>query len=452
MPKEFDVFIVGGGPAGQTLANACHAGGLRVGITENRGYSGTCGLRGCDPKRVMGTAVEAVDHVDRLRGHGVNGRVDLDWTEMHAFVDSFIDGKPARARRALEEEGITTFTDTACFTGPKALKVGEHTVEAKHIVLATGQHPAPLDIPGDEHALTSDDFHRLDQLPERVLFVGGGYIGLESAHIAARAGREVTILNNDDDPLPMFETDLANSLLKVTTDELGIKLVLNCRAKAIERIGTGFRVSAEDADGRKQHFEVDLVFNTAGRTATFESLDLESAGIEASPKGIPVDEYLRVKDRPNVYAIGDIADSDGPPLTPVAELDAKALAKTLVDGELTRPDYSGLSTAVYTLPELAMVGLTEKEARDRGYEVEVKADLDATHIYNARRTKARACAYKTIVDAKTGKLLGAHLLGPHASEAINIFALAIRAGLQASLLRDTPWAYPTWGSDVSRMV
>ena len=450
--RAFDVFIIGGGPAGQDLARACNASGMSVGIAEYRGFGGTCGLRGCDPKRVMVSVSEAVDGVDRLVGHGVEGEATLVWDDVRAFVAEFVKPKPEAARANLESEGITTFTAKASFVSADRLRVGDEEVSASKIVIATGQRPAPLGIPGEELAKTSDDFHGLEALPARILFIGGGYIGLESAHICARAGCRVTVVNSDDDPLPMFERAFADRLVQAS-EELGIEFVMNASAEKIEEREDGFRVSVKTEDGSTRAFDdIGLVMNTAGRVANVEDLNLGVLGVEADGQGIKVDEYYRVGGHGNIFAIGDVANHEGAPLTPVAQLEAEALARTLTKGRLSVADYTGISTAVYTLPELAGVGLTEQQAREQDYVVEVIDKLDAESQFNARRVNARAYGYKTVTDAETGELLGATVIGPRASEIINLFALSIRAGIPTQVLSEMPWAYPTWGSDVAGMV
>ena len=446
-----DVFIIGGGPAGLTLANLCRDGGLDVTIADAIAFGGTCTYRGCAPKRIMASVSESIDSVDRLVGHGVRGEAQMAWPEVKRLVDGYLDGHSEGIVETFEGKGIRALLQRVTVTGPGTLEAGGQTYTADHVVVATGQRPAPLGIPGEEHANVSSDFHELPEMPRRVLFIGGGYIGLESAHIAARSGSEVTIVNNDDDPLPMFEPDLVEVLLDASR-ELGIDFHFNQSAKSIEREGDAFRVTTEDADGGEHHYTVDLVLNTAGRIANVEGFGLEALGAEVSGKGVAVDECFRVEGVDGLYAIGDVGDDEGPPLTPVAQIEAKALANTILTGDPTPPDYSGLPTAVYTLPELACVGLMESEARDAGYDVEVVQKLNACEQFNAYRMRARAYAYKTIVDKESGKLLGAHVLSPHASEVINVFALTIRAGLPAKTLKDVPWAYPTWGSDVSGMV
>ncbi len=447
----FDVFVIGGGPAGQTLAQRCAAGGLRVGITEHRGYGGTCALRGCDPKRVLVTRSAALQAVDQLNGHGLDGLPILNWADSRAAVAAIMNPIPLKAEDALRKSGIIVFTNEACFSAPQLLQIGTERVKAQHIVIATGMRPAPLDIPGAAFAKTSDDFHALADLPARILLIGGGYIGMETAHFCARASRKVTVINDDDDPLPTFDDDLVARFLDCTR-QLGIDYQPKVKATSIEAIDDerSFRVSLRNEAGELTTLTCDLVINSAGRLPNIESLRLDKAGITPEKEGIPVDEYFRVKGSPGIYAIGDVAHSKAPPLTPVANLEAETLAKTLL-GKAKEADYRGVATVIYALPELACVGLTERQAKAQGLKVEVRSFIEADHKFNAKRTGAAAYGYKVLVD-NDDHIIGAHILGPMAGEQINILALAIRAGLKAELLREMPFAYPTWISDVSAMV
>ena len=449
--QSFDVFVIGGGPAGKTLAQKCKAGGLSVGIAEPNGFGGTCTLRGCDPKRVMVTRTMAMQDVRNLQGAGLDAVPTLDWPTTRAVTEDIIREASRGAEQSLADDGIEIFEATAKFIGRHRLQVGDRQIEAEHIVIATGQRPAPLEIPGAAFAKTSDEFHRLGAIPESVAFVGGGYIGMESAHFLARAGSKVTILNNDDDPLPMFEDDLVQRFLECTP-HLGITYVPNTNVEQIEELSPEcFRVSAKDKDGTTCTYDVALVMNTAGRVPNLDALDLDEAGIETEKGGIPVDDYFRVRGAAKVYAIGDIAVNEAPPLTPVAGLEAEALAKTVL-GTDTKPDYRGIATVVYGLPELATVGMLEEDAKEKGLDYTAVAKTDADGMYNAKRSGARAYGYKVIIDKRTDEILGAHLIGPQAGEQINVLALAIRAGLTAETLRAMPFAYPTWGSDVSGMM
>lgn len=450
--QQFDVFVIGGGPAGKTLAEKLAKAGKTVAVAEPNGFGGTCTLRGCDPKRVMVTRTMALQDALNIQGAGLDGTPTLNWPDTRAAVHDIIGPVPDGIREKLEEAGVTVFLAYAEFTGAHTLSVGGEEVRAEQIVIATGQRPAPLDIPGEGHARTSDTFHEIDEIPARAIFIGGGYIGMESAHFLARAGAKVTILNNDDDPLPMFEPDLVARFLDCTK-ALGIDYVPDTSAAAIAEAGSGgFRVSAKDKNGEASSYEAELVMNTAGRIPNLEKLNLAAAGIETEKGGIPVDDHFRVEGAPHVFAIGDIGNAESPPLTPVAGLEAEAVLETITGEGPGTANYDGIATVVYGLPELATVGLMESAARKQGRDIRVVEQLDADGQFNARRTGARAYGYKVIVDAGTDELIGGHLIGPQAGEQINVLALAIRYGLTAEQLRLMPFAYPTWGSDLSGMM
>ena len=450
--QTFDAFVIGGGPAGKTLAEKLARAGKSVAIAEPNGFGGTCALRGCDPKRVMVTRTKAIQDALNIHGRGLDGKPELNWPDTRAAVHAIIDPIPDNSEEVLREAGVTVFLDYARFTGAHTLEVGGEEVRAEHVVIATGQRPAPLDIEGEAHARTSDTFHDIEAIPERAVFIGGGYIGMESAHFLARAGSKVTILNNDDDPLPMFEPDLVGRFLECTK-HLGIDFVPDVKAKCIEEDGAGgLRVIAEGKDGEESSYGADLVMNTAGRVPNYEKLDLEAAGIAFDEKGIPVDDRFRVAGAPHVFAIGDIGNADSPPLTPVANLEAEAVLETLTGEGPGTVNYDGIATVVYGLPELATVGLMESEAREKGVDIRVVEELEADGKFNAERTGAMAYGYKVVIDAGSGEIVGAHLLGPDAGEQINVLALAIRYGLTAEQVRLMPFAYPTWGSDLSGMM
>jgi glutathione reductase (NADPH) len=270
-------------------------------------------------------------------------------------------------------------------------------------VIATGACHTDLGIAGEELLTTSTQFLDLDALPRRIVFVGGGYIAFEFAHIAARAGAQVQVLHRGSRPLEKFDPDLV-SLLVQASRELGI-----------------------------------------------EELDLAAASVARQKDGVSVNEYLQSVSNGAVYAAGDAVASGVFPLTPVAGMQGGIVARNLLEGNQHTPDYTGIPSVVFTTPPLARVGLSEEAARAQGLRFTAHHD-DTSSWYSSRRVALPHTRFKTLVEEGTGRILGAHLLGLHAEEVINLFALAIRMGLRASDLKQMVYAYPTSASDVGYML
>jgi glutathione reductase (NADPH) len=450
MSETFDLVVIGTGAAASTVANRCRAAGWTVAIVDELPYGGTCQLRGCDPKKVLRRAAEVVDATRLMRGKGIaDPGLRIDWPGLMRFKRGFTDPVPANKQQAFADSGIVTCNGTARFVAEDALEVGGEHLQARHIVIASGAEPVPLPIRGAEHLTTSDRFLELDQLPRRVLFIGGGYVSFEFAHIAARADAEVVVLDRGARPLKAFEPDLVAQLLD-RSRALGIDFWAKAAVEAIEQVAAGFRVLAT-IEGRRETFEADLVVHGAGRAPALERLDLERGKVRADKKGVAVDEHLQSVSNPRVYAAGDAAATAGAPLTPVASLEGAVVASNLLDGNTRTPDYTGVPSAVFTIPALARVGLDEAEARARGLEVEVKV-TDMSDWYSVARVgETHACA-KVLLETGAGRILGAHLLGPEAGELINFFGLAMRTGLTASDLQKLVSAYPSAASDLGYLL
>jgi glutathione reductase (NADPH) len=355
---------------------------------------------------------------------------------------------PAEAEAGLTNAGVRTFHGGARFTDRTTVQVGEQVLNARHVLIATGARPASQAYPGAEHLMTSDRFLELYELPRRIVFVGGGYVSFEFAHVAARAGTQVTILHRGSRPLESFDPDLVALLLE-RTRALGIDVQLRTEVRGVAGSGSGFTVHSM-SEGVSRAFEGDLVVHGAGRMPALASLDLDRAGVAWDQRSVKVNEFLQSVTNPAVYAAGDAAGS-GPPLTPVAGVDARVVAANLLDGNHRTPDYSGVASVVFTIPPLASVGLTEAAARAQKRKFRVRHERTSAW-YTAKRVAEDACGYKTLVEEGTERILGAHLLGPHAEEVINLFALAVRKGLTSRDFKEAIFAYPTAGSDLAYML
>ncbi len=449
--RAFGLVIIGTGSAASVVASRCRAAGWTVAIVDSRPFGGTCALRGCDPKKVLVGAAEAIDSIRRLDGRGiVPAGVRIDWRGLMAFKRSIIAAVPRNREEGFAKEGIEAFHGRAHFIGPTAIAVGSDELEGRHILVATGAKPADLGIPGREHLITSGQFLELDDLPSSIVFVGGGYISFEFAHVAARAGARVTIVHRGERPLELFDPDLVD-LLEARTRALGIALQVRTDVTGIERSRDGFVVHASTG-GAARKVESALVVHGAGRVPEIDDLGLDTAGVAWDRRrGVIVNEYLQSASNPAVYAAGDAAASGGPALTPVAGYDGRVVATNLLQGNTVTPDYSIVPSILFTLPPLASVGLREQAARERGLKF-VTHQENTDGWYSSRRIGEDTSGFKVLVEESSGRVLGAHVLGPHAEEVINLFAVAMRGGMLAADLKSMFFGYPTNASDVPYMV
>jgi glutathione reductase (NADPH) len=448
--QKFDVIAIGTGSAASTVALRCREAGWQVAIVDARPFGGTCPLRGCDPKKVLVGAAEVLDWARRMQDKGIKtANLQMDWSELMRFKRSFTEPVPKRREDEFANAGIAAFHGRAHFAGPTTLEVGEKKLEGRQIVIAAGQVPADLEIPGAANLTTSDQFLDLSQLPPRILFIGGGYIAFEFAHLAALAGSQVTVLHRGLRPLTLFDPDLVDQLVE-RTRELGIDLHLETEATGIEKTSAEFIVHASRG-GEAVSFQSDLVAHAAGRVPEINDLKLEIAGIEWNKRGVRVNEFLQSVSNPAVYAAGDAAASGGPPLSPVASYEGRIVASNLLQGNHQTANYLGVPSVVFTIPPLAAVGLSERAAREQNLKFRVKKQKTSTW-YSSRRIAETCSGYKLLVEEGTDRILGAHILGSGASEVVNLFAVAIRSGMRATDLKHTLFAYPTSGSDVTRML
>jgi len=346
------------------------------------------------------------------------------------------------------EKGIETFHDNARFNGRNTMKVDDKLLESRYFLIAAGAEPVKLGIPGEEYLATSEDFLNLEHLPRRIVLVGGGYIAAEFSHIAARAGAKVTVLQRGERMLVHFDPDLVDWLTE-KFGKIGINVRTRTKVESIEKTGTGFAVRA-NSEGKSITVEADIVVHAAGRAPALDALDLGAAGVSLKSGRLQLNEYLQSISNPAVYAAGDAAQM-GPPLTPVSSHDAKIAAANMLAGNKLKPNYTGVPSVAFSVPPIAAVGLSEAEARKQGLKFRMKSQK-ASDWYTARRVAEPTYGFKVLVEEGTGRILGAHLVGPHVDEVINVFALAIRKGLTAEDLKTTMFAYPTGASDIGYMV
>ncbi len=492
----FDLIVIGTGTAASTTASECSSAGWSVAIIDSLPFGGTCALRGCDPKKVLVEAAKVIDSNQRHNNKGIIGSeaIHIKWSDLISFKRTFTDPYPKHREDGCIKAGIVPFHGHAQFISPTAVKVEVHKdsnnndtiLNGRHILIATGSKPMNLNIPGSENVITSDQFLELrdNNLPDRIVFVGGGYISFEFAHIAARAGSKVTIIHRGNQPLEHFDPDLVNRLVQRSMD-IGIDVILQAAVKSIDKSSSSSATtinfsnegrnklvvhysslsSSEPSKENKQKsdddvttssstvVEADLVVHGAGREPNIGGLNLADAGaVQYTHRGIIVNEYLQSVSNPAVYAAGDVAANMGLPLTPVASYDGAVVATNLIKGNTLKSNYTGLPSVVFTIPPLVSVGLQEEEAKDQRLRFKIKYN-DTSGWASSRRVGETCAAFKVLIEEDTNRILGAHILGPHAEEIINIFSLAIRLGLTTKDLNDPIiYTYPTNSSDILYML
>ncbi|MFP5253559.1 MAG: dihydrolipoyl dehydrogenase family protein [Actinomycetes bacterium] len=450
MREAYDLIVIGAGMAGVAAANKCADQGWDVAIVDALPYGGTCALRGCDPKKILRRGAEIIDSARLMRGKGIDdAALSINWSDLMKHKRGFSDPVPQNLERDLTSRGVDTLHGHARFTDENRIEIEGRPVEARRFLIATGARPRPLDFPGHEHLIDSTDFLNLEALPARVLFVGGGFISFEFAHIAARAGSSPVVVDRGARPLKGFDPDLVDLLLARSAD-VGIDVRTSAHITAVESTDAGCRVTLDRA-GATETVACDLVVHGAGRVPDLAALDLDAAGVDWGERGVTVSGHLQSTTNSGVYAAGDSADTPGLPLTPVAVFEGKVAASNMVKGTTTVPDYAGVPTAVFTVPELTRVGLLEQEARDSGIDVAVRYN-DTSGWYSNYRIGETTAAAKILVDRSSDRIVGAHLLGPEYGEIVNIIGLAMKLGLTTRQLKSMIAAYPSVGSDLGSML
>ncbi|MBU1383956.1 MAG: NAD(P)/FAD-dependent oxidoreductase, partial [Alphaproteobacteria bacterium] len=303
---DYDLIVIGAGTGGNGVARMTAAAGWKVASIDSLPYGGTCALRGCDPKKMLIAVTEGVDWANNMKGKGLEARSSVNWPEMMAFKRTFTDTMPSRIEAGFRKAGIAVLHGEARFTGRDTISLNGKTLRAKHFHIATGARPMTLDIPGEDLLATSTEFLELSERPDRIAFVGGGFIAMEFAHIAQRSGASaVTVLEMAGRPLGPFDADLVAMLVEASV-ELGIDVQTEAKVLKVEKQDDAFAVSYETPSGI-QVLTCDLVVHATGRVPNIDSLNLPAAGVEAGKRGIKVDAAMRTTN-PTIFAAGDCAD------------------------------------------------------------------------------------------------------------------------------------------------
>jgi glutathione reductase (NADPH) len=451
--RTYDVIIIGSGTGGQTTAFDLVSKDFKIAVVEQSDLpGGTCALSGCQPKKWFYEAAETIAKSRHLTGKGILNPPRGDWATIRARKNLFTSQIPGMTVEDLKEDGIDFIPGSARFIDPKTLVVDGMKISARNYVVAVGARPMSLPIDGAENVITSDRFLELEQLPERILFIGGGFISFEFAHFAARLGsgkQRTIILEHSQHPLGPFDAEMVDLLVNASRDEK-IEIYTDVQITSIKRKNTFYTV--ETRSGRS--FEVDAVVHGAGRVPNLENLDLHAAGITFTRKGIVVDRTMKTSN-PNVFAVGDCVAT--PQLARVADYEAHVAAKNISmkqrkGAEPEQIDYDAVPVILFTYPQYGMVGKTESDLKQQSIPYGKSFAKNLTWPTYSRIGMVHA-AYKILVGADKN-ILGAHVISDNASGLINTFKHAMINGIRADRLyrQNIMSPYPTRESDLIYML
>lgn len=438
MAYEFDLFVIGAGSGGVRAARFAAGFGAKVAVAESRYLGGTCVNVGCVPKKLLVYGAHFAEDFEQASGFGWSlGEADFDWATLIANKDREINRLNGIYRNLLVNSGVSLIEGHAKITGPHEVEINGQRHTANHILIATGGWPQIPEIPGHEHAISSNEAFFLKELPKRVLVVGGGYIAVEFAGIFHGLGAKTSLLYRGD----MFLRGFDGAVRKHLHEELvkrGMDVQFNADIERIDKQADG-SLKATLKDGRE--LIADCVFYATGRRPMLDNLGLENTGVKLDKRGFVEVDDLYQSAEPSILAIGDVIGRVQ--LTPVALAEGMAVARRLFKPEQYRPvDYRMIPTAVFSLPNIGTVGLSEEQAVEAGHKVQIFESSFRPMKLTLTECQERTLM-KLVVDADTDKVLGCHMVGPEAGEIVQGLAIALKAGATKQHFDETIGVHPT---------
>jgi glutathione reductase (NADPH) len=437
--SDVDLFVIGAGSGGVRAARIASGHGARVMVAEEYRVGGTCVIRGCVPKKLLVYASRFADEFEDAAGYGWS--VDepvFDWGKLIANKDREIARLEAAYTMNLERAKVAIVKSRAVIEDAHTVRLlaTNERVRAKHILIATGAAPhLGAEIAGLEHVISSNEAFHLEELPKRILIQGGGYIAVEFAGIFNGLGSEVTLVYRGENILRGFDDDVREHL-RSEMERRGVKIITRQTVDAVEKVDRGCCVELSN----RESFMVDRVMFATGRWPNVENLGLEAAGVElAKNGGIAVDEFSRTS-VPHIYAIGDVTNRVN--LTPVAIREGHAFADTVFGGKPVAVDHANVPTAVFSEPEVGVIGMTEAEACARLS----KVDIYKTSFRPMKMTLAgrdTRAFFKLVVDGETDRVVGCHIVGPDAGEMIQLVGIAVKMKATKADFDATMAVHPT---------
>lgn len=448
---DYDLFVIGGGSGGVRASRMAALAGARVALAEESRMGGTCVIRGCIPKKIFVYASHFADDFADSVGFGWTvGEPKFDWPTLIANKDKEIARLEAVYTRNVKAAGVEIFADRAVFEDAHTLRLlnEDRTVTAEKILIATGNRPTRAlgtshIIPGGNLCITSNEAFHLEQLPKRILVAGGGYIALEFAHIFHGLGSNVSLIYRGEKVLRGFDDDIRDSVHD-SMERRGMHVALGCEFTKIEKGGDTLHAETNKGDV----IEADQIMLAIGRAPNTEMLHVEKAGVELGKRGeVKVDRFSRTSAE-HIYAIGDVTDRMQ--LTPVAIHEAMCFARTAFEGVPTAPEHQNIATAVFTTPEIGVVGMSEMQALGMGHTIDVyKATFRP--LRHTMTGKGEKMMVKLVVDQKTDKVLGCHIFGQSAAEIIQVVGIALKMGATKAEFDQTVAVHPTAAEELVTM-
>ena len=443
---DFDLFVVGAGSGGVRAARIAAGHGARVAIAEEHRIGGTCVIRGCVPKKLLVYGAHFAEDLDdaAMFGWDVPER-RFDWIVLRDNVLAEVSRLEGLYAETLANHKIRLIPNRAVLTGPHSLRLDDgKTVTAGKILISSGARPMLPDIPGIEHAITSNEVFHLERLPKRMVIVGGGYIANEFAGVFHQFGSRVTLVNRSDTLLRGYDEQIVDRLVKISVAK-GFDMRFNAGISAVEQQGDGTLLCRMK---NTPDIITDQLLFAIGRQPNSENMGLEAASVELSERGAIVvnDEYR--SSVPSIFAVGDVTDRVQ--LTPVAIREGHAFADTQFGGKPTTVDYDAIPSAVFSHPPIAAVGLTESQAKNKlGVIRTYTSDFRA--MKNVLAGRNERSLYKLVVDDGTDEVVGIHMIGPDAPEILQAAAIAVKARLKKADFDATVALHPSMAEELVLM-
>jgi glutathione reductase (NADPH) len=443
---DFDLFVIGAGSGGVRAARVSSAYGARVAIAEEHKVGGTCVIRGCVPKKLLVYGAHFAEDIDDAAMFGWDVPAKrFDWPVLRDNVLAEVCRLEQAYTETLTNHDVTIIPERAELVGPNSVRLASgRTVTADKILIAVGARPLMPDIEGIEHAITSNEVFHLEQLPRRIVIVGGGYIANEFAGVFHQFGSHVTIVNRGDTLLRGYDQQIVDRLLQISLAK-GIDFKFNTGIERIERLDSGMlHLTMRGIDD----LEADQVLFATGRLPNIDGLGCEAAALELGERGqIKVDEANRTN-VPSIFAVGDVTDRVQ--LTPIAIREGQAFADNVFGNKATKVDYGCIPSAVFSHPPLAAVGMTEGEAKNRLGPVRVFTS-DFRAMKNVLAGRNERSLYKLVVDGETDRIVGLHMIGPDAPEILQAAAIAVKARLTKADFDATVALHPSMAEELVLM-